>query len=214
MTYVRNTWIDDDGSDTVGTTVSAALMNNIEQGVADAQPMIGEVRMWARRAIPAGWQAALGARFTQAAYPDAYVIAGSENAAAVAAAETPLWTQRTSDTTFTVPDLTDSFVLAPGARKTGTRGGTPDVALAVTELPDHVHPGRLKVDGGVVSGNVQGGTGTTFGFSNDGAHGVGAGSNGLTGSVKNTNGSAPAALGAAHTNMPPFVVVGFIVRLA
>jgi hypothetical protein len=36
MTYVKGVWVDDDGSGTTGTTVSKAIMDNIEQGIADA----------------------------------------------------------------------------------------------------------------------------------------------------------------------------------
>lgn len=36
MAYVKGVWIDDDGSGVVGTTVTAARMNAIEQGIADA----------------------------------------------------------------------------------------------------------------------------------------------------------------------------------
>lgn len=36
MTYVKGQWIDDDGSGTTGTSMSAARMGNIEQGIADA----------------------------------------------------------------------------------------------------------------------------------------------------------------------------------
>lgn len=36
MTYVKQQWIDDDGSGVVGTTFTAARMNAIERGIADA----------------------------------------------------------------------------------------------------------------------------------------------------------------------------------
>jgi hypothetical protein len=36
MAYTKTAWVDDDGSSTVGTLVTAARMNKIEQGVFDA----------------------------------------------------------------------------------------------------------------------------------------------------------------------------------
>lgn len=38
MAYVKGVWVDDDGSGTTGTPVSKAIMDNIEQGVANAHP--------------------------------------------------------------------------------------------------------------------------------------------------------------------------------
>lgn len=36
MDYTQTTWVDDDGTDSVGTVITAARMNNIEAGVLDA----------------------------------------------------------------------------------------------------------------------------------------------------------------------------------
>lgn len=40
MAYVKGVWVDDDGSGTTGTPVTAARMTNIEQGIADANAVV------------------------------------------------------------------------------------------------------------------------------------------------------------------------------
>lgn len=40
MVYVPETWVDDDGTGTTGTSVTADRMNNIEQGVANAHVVL------------------------------------------------------------------------------------------------------------------------------------------------------------------------------
>src|SRR5687768_17072877 len=40
MTYTPETWVDDDGSGSVGTAITAARMNNIESGIDDAHDIL------------------------------------------------------------------------------------------------------------------------------------------------------------------------------
>lgn len=90
----------------------------------------GTIQGWSRTALPEGWVLADGTSYSQLDYPEAYADALAEVAAGNA-----LWTA--AGGVFTVPDLTDSFILAPGAKAIGDRGGD-DVILAA-HLPPHAH---------------------------------------------------------------------------
>jgi hypothetical protein len=91
--------------------------------MVDRTSMIGQVVAWTRRVVPSGLVLADGQRLNQSAYPDAYDIAKAE-----ADAGNAEWTYRTSDFTFTVPNLTDRFIYAASSLAqvggSGNRGGT------------------------------------------------------------------------------------------
>jgi hypothetical protein len=96
------------------TPIRAVDLNRMEQGIADAhtalESLVGEVVEWSRRTVPSNLALANGQRLTRAAFPLAYDVAKLE-----ADAGNTEWTYRTSDLTFTVPNLTDRFVYAAAA---------------------------------------------------------------------------------------------------
>src|SRR3982750_3242721 len=105
---------------------------------------IGTVLSWTGQTAPAGFVVADGFRYTQAAYSQGYAFAKQE-----ADAGNTLWTYRTSDFTFTVPDLRSRFILGAGARALGVMSQTnPALAnageethtLLSAEMPVHSHP--------------------------------------------------------------------------
>ena len=87
-----------------------------------------------RSAIPDEWVLADGRRLTRFEYPDAYAFAKVQ-----ADAGNSLWTYRTSDETFTVPNFTDKFIYAKGAKALGANGGAETHALTEAELATHAH---------------------------------------------------------------------------
>ena len=46
MAYDKQVWIDDDGTLTVGTLVTAERMNHIEQGIEDAGSAVAQSIVW------------------------------------------------------------------------------------------------------------------------------------------------------------------------
>jgi microcystin-dependent protein len=162
---------------------------------------IGATISFSGKTIPGGYVLADGTRYTQVQYPQAYAFAGQEVAAGNA-----LWTQRTSDTTFTVPDLRDKFLFnASTAIPFGQAGGEKTHTLSVAEMPAHGH---------IVSGPVNhswganfGTTGpSVFGFSPDVVNGNGA-YNSDPLAARNTGGDG------SHNTMPPYVAIAQLVKI-
>ena len=100
---------------------------------------LGVVKGWSGRIIPTNWALADGTRYTQAAYPQGYDFAKQE-----ADAGNPLWTYRTSDFTFTVPNLSDRFLLAPGVNTIGQTGGEAAHILIPAETAMKAHNHGLR----------------------------------------------------------------------
>lgn len=189
---------------TSGTVVSTALyldgvefdtesVTSIPTGPAgppgaDGAPL-GAVIPWTRTTIPAGYVLADGATYSQASYPDGYAVAVAE----VAAGNTA-WTTLTSPNRFTVPDLTDRFLLGKGATYPTmyAKSGAATHTLTTAELPPHSHP--VDYNNAAASGSAV--------PSPANANGGGA-----TLNTRNTGS------GTAHNNMPPYVVLAFIVKV-
>jgi microcystin-dependent protein len=135
-----------------------------------------------------------GASYTQADYPDAYAMAQAE----VAAGNT-LWT--VTGTTFTVPNLTDRFIYSRALAHLGGTGGaaTHQLTAAESGLPDHTHASAAPPS----SANTwQASNVVTNVFV---IQVLNTGTGGVVGGAKNA--------AQAHNNMPPYVVVGQIVKL-
>ena len=110
--------------------------------IYDSDP-IGAVKGWSRKVVPTNWKLADGATYTKAAFPQGWDCAKAE-----ADAGNPLWTYTATD--FTVPNLTDKFILAPGTIGTlGQTGGERNHILipAETAMKAHNH-GGATVGGG------------------------------------------------------------------
>jgi hypothetical protein len=181
-----------------------------------------------------------GQSLTEAAYPDAALVAEAE----VAAGNT-FWTisGTAPNRTFTVPDLRDRFLYSSGARAVGTRSQTNP---AVANPGEETHK-LLKAEGAFPDGKttVAGstGAGNTGGMSanNPHSHVVPRGTGGPAGSgaysstfdqsdfstigtdIAHTHSvpslSIPALsingfdAGGFHNNMPPYAVLVFIVKV-
>lgn len=146
----------------------------------------GSILPWSRTVLPADYVLADGAAYTRAEWPQGYQVAVEE-----VQAGNPLWTVDTVAETFTVPDLTDRFILGPGAeRELGDTGGVEEVTLTEAQMPPHSHPVFYVGSAGAAGGAIS-------------AVGV----SGSAVSSGNTGGGQP------HNNMPPFVVLVWIVKL-
>jgi len=176
---------------------------------------IGVIKSWSRKTIPDNWVLADGARYTQAAFPQGYDMAKLE-----ADAGNPLWTYRTTpDISFTVPNLADKFLLAPGASALGATGGEASHILTPTEtaMKAHNHGGATglqSADHGHFS-HGHNPPATIDGGSSYNVSGQDVGGN-LGGVTANHNHAIPsetATNGAAHNNMPPWIAIAQIVKV-
>lgn len=171
----------------------------------------GALISWSRKTFPFGYVLADGTRYTRAAHPQGYDMAVEE-----ADSGNSDYTYRTSDETFTVPDYSNRFIYSSGAKAPGTRGGLEDVTLTTAQMPSHSHgvtdPGHSHSILLFPMGSPAGGTPAmgyatvdNYGWSNYNQMIDTRG----TGISINSAGS-----GSSHTNMPPYVVLALLVKIA
>ena len=181
---------------------------------------IGVIKGWSGKTIPANWVLSDGTRYTQTAWPQGYDFAKQE-----ADAGNPLWTYRTSpDTSFTVPNLTDKFLLAPGTNPLGSTGGEASHILtpAETAMKAHSHGGATGVDSPDHAHqqsenrifNLAASTQVAaLDTSSGGANMMGTTTAGANARHAHAITAEAAANGTAHNNMPPWIVIGQIVKI-
>lgn len=157
---------------------------------------IGTIKVWSRKTIPWEYVLANGQRLTRADYPQGYDCAVAE-----VAAGNPEWTYRASDETFTVPNLTDRFILAPGApvtgRQIGARGGAETHQLSVAEMPTHAHTANAEVLSPTAGSNWAYTYTTASGYI----------------MLRHTPTTNNQGGNQAHNNMPPYVVLAQLVKV-
>lgn len=177
--------------------------------LVDAQPL-GTVLAWSRKTIPDGYVLADGTRYTQALYPEAYDMAKLE-----ADNANTLWTYRTTpDISFTVPDLSNRFLYSSGTRAIGVRSQTnPAVANPGEEshtqvpaeaalrshghLPPEAPYGYVRAVASAAEMTLATGSSLTIKY-------TAAPTGDINGGQAN---------GTPTNNMPPYVVVGQIVKI-
>jgi hypothetical protein len=181
---------------------------------------IGTVNFWSGATMPDGWVRADGTRYTQAAFPQGYNFAKAQ-----ADAGNTLWTYRTSDTTFTVPDLADRFLLSSGTRTLGVLSQT-NPALANPGEESHtlssVESGQKAVSTGGQSQNHQhglnGGVVRYPGLVGAPGSSYMVGADSLTATDfadrDHTHAISGTPAQSAHNNMPPYAVLALMVKVA
>ena len=225
MPYTKpRDWVDGfDG----GTPITAADLNRIEDGItattvkadaaatatalaavkttADAAATatalaaavpVGVVQMWAGEAAPAGWLLCQGQAVSRTTYAALYAVCGTA------------YGTGDGSSTFNLPDLRARMPIGlsgSGAfNALGNAGGEENHTLTTAEMPSHKHPvtaGTNMPTLGVWPTNMAAGTGWRAISSTTGSDGT----LGVV-SASNTGG------GSAHNNMPPYMVVNFIIR--
>jgi microcystin-dependent protein len=158
----------------------------------DGNP-IGTLLMFSGLVLPDGYALADGQTLTRVDYPQGYDFAIAE-----ATASNPMWTVDTTAETFTVPDLRDQFLFSSGIKAMGARGGEEAHVLVGGEIPVHQH--ALYVVNGATVGEI-----------NYPALATGSSQNAGVNPVPVTDAFGG---GAAHNNMPPYVVAALLVKVA
>lgn len=153
---------------------------------------VGAVLTWASDTVPGDCLLANGQPFTEAAFPELYAYAVTE----VAAGNT-LWTVNAAARTATVPNLLDRFIYGKGTKALAARSGGETHKLVPGEMPVHNHPPAPGYE--------------KFWMTDDQAAPVVAqGTNFPANNQIFTTGNAGGDL--PHNNMPPYVVLAFIIK--
>ncbi len=196
----RPDWQDYPGGD---TPILGAHMNTIEAGIVNATNLaesaigkvpIGALMPYAGLATPAGWLLCKGQSLARSSYPDLYQTIGTLYGAE-------------DSTHFSIPDLRTRVPVGVSDNhatfgQMGSKGGEASHFLTVQEMPSHTHTLKgvgTSFTGGLEKTNLGSGSGWTT-VTNY----TGGGSPNLQ--------AAPAGSGSAHNNMPPYIVLNFIIR--
>jgi microcystin-dependent protein len=186
---------------------------------------IGSLLSWTGKTVPAGFVLADGATYTKQLYPQGYDFAKAEKDAG-----NPLWNY-VLDTSFTVPDLRDRFILSAGSRALGILSQTnPAVANPgeETHTLSSVESGQKAVTSGTESadhthtvsynGLVPDAIGPAWAYATNSTygaaliyvyqHGTGGRSQAHTHSISGSAATTP------HNNMPPYAVLSQIIKVA
>jgi microcystin-dependent protein len=196
--FTGNAWIsrDADAALSVGDRVWLLQQGNVtliggRLTGGSGQP-VGSIVNYAGTSAPAGWLLCDGSAVSRTDYARLFDALGTTYGAG------------NGSTTFNLPNLADRVPVGPGSRSVGTTGGASTVALSVANMPAHNHNssgGHSHTVVGTGTATVQSGSGATV-------------SNGTSG---NTSGSGThthdtIGSGTAHENMPPFLVLPYIIR--
>lgn len=168
-------------------------------GDAEAQePFIGEIRLFAGNFAPRGWALCNGQLLPISQYTALFAILGTTYGG-------------DGRVTFALPDLRGRAPIHAGQgpglsnRRLGQRGGQEDVTLAVEELPPHSHQAvgsANRTSSTTPAGSVWGSTGRTRLYAAPGAP-----ANMSPAAIANTG------AGMSHENMPPYLVINYIIAL-
>jgi microcystin-dependent protein len=171
---------------------------------AAVDPLQGEIIMFAGNFAPRGWALCNG-----------QILAVSQNAALFSL----LGTTYGGDgrISFGLPDLRGRVAMHPGrgpgvtARRLGEKGGTETVTLTEAQIPSHTHAAKATVRATSTAGNQKLPTGHIP--AGGGAQYSDTKPNVAMGATMVEVANAKAGGGQAHTNMPPFLTVNFIIAL-
>lgn len=160
-----------------------------------AQPYVGEIRMFAGNFAPAGWQFCSGQLLSISEYETLFQLIGTTYGGDGAS-------------NFALPDMQGRLPLHPGPGFTlAETGGAEEVTLTVQQLPHHRHVPLAAT----VSGTSASPQGNVLASWADTPFAPVAGS---PAPVALAPGSVdPAGGSQAHTNMPPYLAVSFIISL-
>ena len=164
----------------------------------------GEIKMYGGNSAPGGWLLCDGTAVSRTTY------------AALFAAIGVAFGNGNGTTTFNIPNFTDRFPFGKGAYGIGATGGEATHTLTEAEMPVHSH--TTSSSGGhthtyrdadhfrrVTGGDLVDET-------NDLAYQVRIKTSDTSSAGDHTHGISNAGSGAAHNNMPPYLIVNYIIK--
>ena len=157
-----------------------------------SDPYVGEIRMFAGNFAPVGWSLCQGQLLSISDYDVLFNLIGTTYGG-------------DGQTTFALPNLQSRVPLHQGAGyQLGSLGGVESVTLTPQQLPVHSH----LANGSDATANLTSPAGAVWATSSRSAYS----------SAAPTASMSPTALAASgggqpHDNMPPFLVINFIISL-
>ena len=159
----------------------------------------GVIAMYASDSVPPGWLACMGDEISRTTYSALFQAIGTRYGAG------------NGSTTFNLPNLSMRFPLGrsnqAGTDKAGATGGEVAHTLTVSEMPVHSH--YLSQNHGAHAFSW----GETGDVATDATAVPGAASGNKLYTWQNSwNKTQSEGSGMAHNNMPPYIVIGFIIK--
>jgi len=161
-------------------------LNKIEQGVVASSliPPIGMISIWPGASTPDDWLDCNGQAVSRTAYADLFTVIGTQFGAG------------DGSTTFNVPNLKGRVIAGLDTGQAefdsiGKTGGAKAHQLSIDEMPSHSH--EIEEGNGLTTTPPRGG------FASDVGQGY-------------MRGSEPTGGGKAHNNMPPYLVLRYLIR--
>jgi microcystin-dependent protein len=160
-----------------------------------SSPYVGEIRMVGFNFAPAGWMLCQGQTLPISEYDTLFNLIGTTYGG-------------DGQSTFNLPNLAsrNPFHMGQGPgtsnRIIGELGGVETVTLTTSTIPAHSHVPQANITGGTAdpSNNLWGGFAA-------GDYSAAAPDSQMAAAIQPTGGSQP------HDNMPPFLVISFIISL-
>lgn len=185
----------------VTSTIPNGLAESTTNGFQLFQAMeeylcpVGTIKIWPSTSVPSGWLLCNGATINAADYPDLYSLIGTTfNYGTLGAG------------LFKVPNLKDRMPVGKGSSFSifASVGGEINHTLAISEIPSHFH------NNGVADDKV-----VTFVYGSTSSGMPGSATRAIydeSGSATYQGKTSSAGSGGSHNNMPPYVVLNFIIK--